>query len=111
MAVTKRFQVEVLRDREITEHVYRFEVDEELGTKQRVMRTATRVVPESYMVYFVGGHSIWVESKQELARLALMPANNFEIDTDTGLPIKPPDDPNIKANVLRKTQVTNGAMS
>ena len=110
MAVTRRFQVEVLRDRRITETVYVFETDEDTKQKQRVAKTIERVVPESYMVYFPAGHSIWVENKTELARLALRPGDNIEIDTDTGLPVTPPDVPNIKAQVLRKTQQTNGAM-
>lgn len=110
MAVTRKFQVEMLRDREVTEHTYTFQ-ENEVGVKSRVLKQNVRVVPESYMVYFPAGHSVWVETKAELARLALLPGDNIEIDTETGLPVTPPDVPNIKAMVERKTANTRNSIN
>lgn len=102
MAITRKFQIETLRDRKVVEHVYRFEENEQ-GVKVRTMHTVERIVPESFMVYFPSGHSIWVENKALLAQYGITEDANVEIDTDTGLPVKPPETNNIKALVARKT--------
>ena len=104
MAVTRKFQIEVLKDRKIVEQVSMFEpIEGDETKKQRVVRTVERIVPESFMCYFPGGHSIWVEHKHELARLNLVPDANIEIDTETGLPVLPPEQNNVKAIVQRRT--------
>src|SRR5215217_7123804 len=108
MATTRKFQIEVLRDRKITEQIHSFQKHPDSGVPQRVISTVERVVPESYMVYFPHGHSIWVENKQELARLQLLPHDNIEIDTDTGLPVVPPQLQDLKALSDRKTVNTGG---
>ncbi len=102
MAITRKFQIEVLKDRRIVEQVSVFEEGAD-GKKHRVVQTTERIVPESFMCYFPGGHSIWVEHKHELARLNLVPDENIEIDTDTGLPVLPPVQNNVKAIVARRT--------
>ena len=106
MAVTKKFQIEVIRDRKVTEQLSTF-VTGEGGVKQRVVEARERIVPESYMVYFPGGHSIWVESKAELVRMGFTPDENIEIDTDTGLPLVPPATLDLKRRAERK-QATGG---
>ena len=101
MAVTRSFQIDTIYDRVVTEQISTFV--EEHGVKKRQVETTQRVVPVSYMVYFPLGHSLWVESKEELARLRLTADANVEIDTDTGLPVKPPESNNIKERSIRKT--------
>ena len=62
------------------------------------------------MVYFVGGHSIFVENKERLTALGLLPSDNIEIDTETGLPAVPPEMQDLKALVQRKTVQSSGAL-
>ena len=107
MAVTRKFQLEVMHNRRVVEQHSAFE-EIEGGVKRRVTREVERVIPESYMVYFPGGHSIWVEGKAQLAELGLLPSDNTEIDTDTGLPVLPPELPDFKARAERKSAGTGG---
>lgn len=110
MTTTRKFQLEVMHDRRVVEQISAFETIEG-GIKQRVTKSVERVVPESYMVYFPHGHSIWIESKSELARMGLLPHDNIEIDTETGLPVLPPEMPDFKARSARKTVAAGGKVN
>jgi hypothetical protein len=104
--ISKRFQIEVIEDRVLSETIMRIEVDAETKHRRFIREQVERVVPVSYMVYFPGGHSIWCETKNDLARLGLVESENFEIDLDTGLPVQPPKQVDLKARVERATRNT-----
>lgn len=104
--ISKRFQIEVIEDRLLEQTVMRIEVDEDTKARRFVREQVQRVVPISYMIYFPGGHSIWVESKNDLVRLGLTENENIEIDLDTGLPVTPPKQTDLKARVERATRST-----
>lgn len=104
--ISKRFQIEPIEDRLISETIMRIEVDEDSKTRRFIREQVDRVVPLSYMVYFPGGHSIWVESKNDLVRLGLIESENYEIDLETGLPVAPPRHVDLKSRVERATRST-----
>lgn len=108
---SKRFQIEVIENRMLTETIMRVEPvldadGEKTGRTQIVRDQRVRKVPESYMVYFPGGHSIWCETKADLARLKLTEDENFEVDLETGLPVEPPKHVDLKSRVERMTRST-----
>ncbi|CAB4150615.1 hypothetical protein UFOVP568_49 [uncultured Caudovirales phage] len=98
MAITKKFEVEVIKNRKLTEKVYS-KVDGRLEAK-----TETRIVPVSYMVYSPNGTSVWFESKEAMAAAGITDSANFTIDTDTGMPVEPPQVRSIKSLVESKTR-------
>ena len=103
---SKRFEIEVVKDRVVHE-VHMTPVKNEATGHVAFVREERKVkYPESYNVYFPGGHSIWVASKGDLVRLGLTPDENFEIDLDTGLPVIPPQRVSIKDRVQRATRNT-----
>lgn len=110
MAITRRFQLEVVKDRVLTEVVYQHVTDPDTGERRREQVTRERVVPEGYMVYFAGGQSIFVENREQLARLKLLPHLNADIDTETGEVVQGNDLRDLKATVMRKTAQTNGSL-
>lgn len=99
-----RFQIEVIKDRKLTEVVFDKVLDEVTGKPTLVRKERERVVPESYMVYFPNGHSIWCETKGDLQRLKLTETDNFEVDLETGLPVVPPHKQDLKALVAARTR-------
>jgi hypothetical protein len=104
MNKSKRFQIEVVKNRKIVETIRTAEKGKDgkhLGFKTE---TKERIVPESYMVFFPAGHSCWFETKDALAHAGLIPSANIEIDLDTGLPILPADEIDIKQLVEARTQ-------
>lgn len=102
MARVRKFQIEVLRNRRVTENVCSYE-ELPSGGKGLVTRAQERVIPEGYMVYFPAGHSIFVENKEQLARLDLLESANQEIDEEMGLPVPTQEENDIKQRVLRRT--------
>lgn len=108
MAVSKKFQIETVKDRSVTSRVYTIS---EAGAKGKhtslVAKEVTRVIPESFMVYFPGGHSVWFESREKMAAAGILEHANEEIDLDTGEPIRAPDTVDLKSLVGKRTQVPN----
>ena len=98
MAITKKFEIEVVKNRKLTETVYN-KVDGRL-----VAETKQRTVPVSYMVYSPNGVSVWFESKEAMAAAGITETANFTIDTETGMPVEPVRIPSIKALVENKTR-------
>lgn len=108
MAIVPRFQVERLYDRKVVQTVYtKVRTNAEaVGEKATFVLTAeekTEVVPESYMVYFPGGHCTWFRDKASMAQAGIIESENDQIDTDTGLPVTPPTVIDLKAASERKT--------
>lgn len=98
MAITKKFEVEVLKNRKLTETVYE-KIDNRL-----VAKSTSRTVPVSYMVYSPNGVSVWFESKEAMAAAGITESANFTIDTETGMPVEPVHIPRIKQLVESKTR-------
>lgn len=98
MAITKKFEIEVVKNRKLTETVYK-KVDGRL-----VSETVTRTVPASYMVYSPNGVSVWFETKEAMAAAGITETANFTIDTETGMPVEPVHIPSIKARVESLTR-------
>jgi len=107
MAVSKKFQIEVVKDRELTSRIYT--VDTSGNSKRSTLsaKTVTRLIPESFMVYFPGGHSVWFETREKMAAAGILEHANTEIDLETGEPVQAPDYVDLKAMVSRKTQQSN----
>lgn len=103
MAITKKFEVEVVRNRKLTERVYS-KVDIGNGKFALEGKETSRVVPTSYMVYSPNGTSVWFETKEAMAAAGVTDGANFTIDTDTGIPVEPPRVSSIKALVESKTR-------
>jgi hypothetical protein len=102
MTTARKFQVEVLTDRVVSETVYERVPSESDPTRNVMLATKRdRIVPESYMVYFPLGHSIWVETKAELARIGAMPGTEVEVDMETGEIVSQRVVTDLKANALR----------
>ena len=49
-----------------------------------VMTQKEEVVPESYMVFFPAGHSVWFETREAMMRAGIVESENFIIDLETG---------------------------
>ncbi len=98
MAKTKRFEIEVVKNRKLTETVYK-KVNGAL-----VGETISRTVPTSYMVYSPNGVSVWFETKEAMAAAGITESSNFTIDTETGMPVEPIQIPSIKAKVESMTR-------
>lgn len=107
MAVSKKFQIEVVKDRSVTSKVYTINRDTKSKHSLLVPKEVTRVIPESFMVYFPGGHSVWFESRDKMAAAGILEHANEEIDLDTGEPIRAPDTVDLKSLVSKRTQVPN----
>jgi hypothetical protein len=101
MAIVQKFEIHQVRDRAITEQVYRKVPVEgsKDGKTQLVMETIERIVPVSYMVYFPNGGSTWFETKGAMAEAGILEHENIEIDTETGLPVAPPQHKSLRDQV------------
>lgn len=116
---SRRFQIEVLHDREV--HQTRFvrnrdkdveEIEDEDGNmianpnfgKKLIEVKEAEIVPESYMVYFPAGHSVWFRTKGDMARAGIVEHENFEIDLTTGLPIEIERMLDLKQHVIKNTR-------
>lgn len=112
MAVSKKFQIEVVKDRAVTSRIYTVG---EAGAKGKhtslVGKEVTRIIPESFYVYFPGGHSVWFETREKMAAAGILEHANIEIDLETGETIQPPDHVDLKSLVSRKTQQSNSVRS
>jgi hypothetical protein len=98
-----RFQVEVLHDREVNMTRYkRVPVEGVPGKYTTEIEKTTEVVPESFMVYFPAGHSVWFRTREDMARAGLAD-ESVMIDEDTGLPAEPEPVVDYKRAVQRKT--------
>ena len=107
MALSKKFQIEVVKDRELTSTVYttvKGKDGKHLGMKSEQVK---RLVPESFMVYFPGGHSVWFETRDKMAAAGILEHANEEIDLETGEPVKAPDYVDLKSLVGKRTQQPN----
>jgi hypothetical protein len=102
MARVRKFQIDVIRNRKVTERVSAYE-ELPSGGRGLVTKELERVIPEGYMVYFPAGHSIFVDSKEQLTRLGLLESNNQEIDEEMGLPVPSQPTNDIKDRVLKRT--------
>ena len=103
-----RFQIEVLHNRTITETVYKrnpnpTDTESKHYGFSTIGQEVERVVPESYMVYFPSGHSVWFASKAAMAQAGIVPSENFEIDLDTGMPVDPRVVVDLKRHVEKST--------
>lgn len=107
MAVSKKFQIEVLKDRKVTSKVYTIGAPTKGKHTSLTPKEVTRTVPESFMVYFPGGHSVWFESREKMAAAGILEHANEEIDTETGEPVRAPDTVDLKALVGKRTQAPN----
>jgi hypothetical protein len=111
MALSKKFQIEVVKDRTLTATVYAPVKDQSgkhLGMKSE---KTSRLVPESFMVYFPGGHSVWFETRAKMAAAGILENANDEIDLETGEPTKAPDYVDLKSLVNKRTQAPNALRS
>jgi hypothetical protein len=115
----KRFQIEVLHDREVLHTVYKrnkdkdvTEIEDEDGEmianpnfgKSFIEVKEPEIVSESYMVYFPHGHSVWFRTKGDMARAGIVESENFEIDLNTGLPIEIERMLDLKQHVIKNTR-------
>lgn len=107
MAVSKKFQIEVVKNREVTSTVYKTNPNAKGKSNGLLSEQVTRTVPESFMVYFPGGHSVWFESREKMAAAGILEHANEEIDTETGEPVRAPDTIDLKSLVHKRTQVAN----
>jgi hypothetical protein len=125
---SKRFQIEVLHDRQVLETKYLrnkdkevHEIEDEDGNmianpnfgKNFIEVKEAETVPESYMVYFPAGHSVWFRTKADMARAGIVEHANFEIDLDTGLPVEVDRMLDLKQHVMKNTRevhITNRRM-
>lgn len=107
MAVSKKFQIEVMKDRKVTSKVYTIGTPTKGKHTSLTQQEVTRTVPESFMVYFPGGHSVWFETREKMAAAGILEHANEEIDTETGEPIRAPDTVDLKALVGKRTQAPN----
>lgn len=104
-----RFQIEVIHDRKIVETVRRRNKEKQDPESEHfgqnfIIEEIERIVPESYMVYFPGQHSVWFETKAAMAQAGIVDNENFEVDLDTGLPVDPKVIINLKAHVEKNTR-------
>lgn len=100
----KRFEVEVVRDRKVTRTVYSRDPNKATTGNNFIKEEIEEVIPESYMVYFAGGHSTMFDSKEAMAAAGIVESANFEVDLDTGLPVEPPKVESLKARVEKNTR-------
>lgn len=103
MARVRKFQIEVVKDRVVTETVYK-RVKREDGGSALEASEVKRKIAESFMVYFPGKHSVWFESREKMAMAGILEHANVEIDTETGDAISEAPVANLKALVDRNTQ-------
>ena len=102
--VRKRFQVRVMKDREVTETRYARN-PEKTETGIPFLVTHEKVVyPVSYMVFFPSGHSVWFASKEAMEHAGLVETANFEIDMETGEPVEPVKQYDLEKVVEAKTR-------
>jgi hypothetical protein len=73
--------------------------------ESRKWERQTREAIGGYMVYFPQGHSIYVETKEQLRRLNLHQMSGF-VDMNTGLMVEDAVDESIKERVMRNTSHT-----
>lgn len=122
---SKRFQIEVVYNKELLQTKYMRnkdknveEVEDEDGNmianpnfgKNFIEVKDAEIVPESYMVYFPAGHSVWFRTKADMARAGIVEHENFEIDLNTGLPVEVERMLDLKQHVMKNTRevrVTN----
>lgn len=107
MAVSKKFQIEVVKDRTLTSTIYSVDASGKSKRTSLKAEKVTRLVPESFMVYFPGGHSVWFESRDKMAAAGILEHANEEIDLDTGEPVRAPAGVDLKALVGKRTQAPN----
>jgi hypothetical protein len=104
-----RFQIEVIKDREVIETVKTRNLDKANPESEHfgqnfIEEVRTTVHPVSYMIYFPGGHSVWFATKAAMASAGIVENENFEIDLDTGLPVDPKVIVNLKQRVENNTR-------
>lgn len=122
---SKRFQIEVVYNKELLQTKYMRnkdknveEIEDEDGNmianpnfgKNFIEVKDAEIVPESYMVYFPAGHSVWFRTKADMARAGIVEHENFEIDLNTGLPVEVERMLDLKQHVMKNTRevrVTN----
>ena len=76
MAITKKFEVEVVKNRKLTERTYT-RVDLGNGRSSLEGKEVVRTVPVSFMVYSPNGTSVWFESKEEAFDKYQMDPNQY----------------------------------
>lgn len=103
MANVKRHQIEIVRDRTITETIYDVAKGDKHESRVLTSTKVERVVPVSYNVYFPGGHSVWFEDEATMRAAGVMLGNDVLVDTETGEPINNEDEMDLKTLVARKT--------
>lgn len=86
--VAPRFQVKTVKNRKITETVLTKNPDFKEDGIHFLRETKERVIPESFMVFFPGGHSTWFETREAMVRAGIIDNDNYDIDLDTGLPME-----------------------
>ncbi len=101
---SKRFQIEVITDRKIVDTIYTRNPDRKETNVPFVVEQVETIIPESYLVYFPSGHSLWFRSKEQMHAAGIASNANFEIDLATGMAVEPENDPDLKAVVLAKTR-------
>jgi hypothetical protein len=116
---SKRFQIEVVYNKELLQTKYMRnrdknaeEIEDEDGNmianpnfgKNFIEVKDAEIVPESYMVYFPAGHSVWFRTKADMARAGIVEHENFEIDLNTGLPVEVERMLDLKQHVMKNTR-------
>lgn len=101
---TPRFKVKLVHNREVTETIFSKNPDFKNDGVHFIRKTEKRVIPESYLVFFPGGHSTWFETKEAMEAAGIIDRENYDIDLDTGLPMEKERVVDLEALVNRKTR-------
>jgi len=99
-----RFQVKIVKNRKITETILTKNPEFDKDGVHFLRETRDRVIPESYLVFFPAGHSVWFETRAALEAAGVNDNAQFEIDLDTGLPMEKERVVDLEALVARKTR-------
>lgn len=104
--IAKRFQIKVLKDYKVTRIKMRRNPNKADDGIPFLTETEEVTLPESYMVFFPNGHSVFFENKTLMAQAGLTEDANFEVDMETGEAVVPPKANDLEALVARKTRNT-----
>lgn len=104
----KKFEIEVIKNRKVTETIYKKNPDRAVDGVNFLVEKVERVIPESYMVYFPGKHAVWFETKAQMVKAGIVEDENFEID-DHGLPVEPERIQSLKAAAINAVTPSRAA--
>lgn len=84
--LARKFQVRVVRDRKVTRDIYERNPERKKDERATpfIVKQVEVTIPESFMVFFPAGHSVWFETREAMVRAGVVENENFVIDLDTG---------------------------